>query len=149
MRRVIRRVDPWSVFRFSIVFYLCLLVVVLVAGVVLWLVASATGAIDNIETNDRAASVAAYLECRCIEHQDILQRLPEPRRERLLPVRFAPEVDQLIDARGGVSSWIFLIAWSDRPFHLFDLVFAGLYRQPRDVVVFRQCPQLFEADGLV
>lgn len=49
MRRVIRRVDPWTVLRFSLVFYLCMLVVWLVAGALLWLAASVTGLIDNIE----------------------------------------------------------------------------------------------------
>ena len=49
MRRVIRRVDPWTVLRFSLVFYLCMLVVWLVAGVLLWLAASVSGLIDNLE----------------------------------------------------------------------------------------------------
>lgn len=49
MRRVIRRVDPWTVLRFSLVFYLCMLVVWLVAGALLWLAASITGLIDNLE----------------------------------------------------------------------------------------------------
>ncbi len=49
MRRVIRRVDPWTVLRFSLLFYLCMLVVWLVAGSLLWLAASVTGLIDNIE----------------------------------------------------------------------------------------------------
>ncbi|MGQ0520457.1 MAG: DUF3566 domain-containing protein [Actinomycetota bacterium] len=49
VRRVIRRVDPWSVLRFSLVFYACMLVVGMVAGFVLWAAASTTGLIDNIE----------------------------------------------------------------------------------------------------
>lgn len=49
MRRVVRRVDPWTVLRFSLVFYLCMLVVWLVAGVLLWLAASVSGLIDNLE----------------------------------------------------------------------------------------------------
>ena len=49
VRRVVRRIDPWSVLKFSLLFYLCLLVVMLVAGVVLWLVARSTGAIENVE----------------------------------------------------------------------------------------------------
>ena len=48
-RRVIRRFDPWTVLRFSILFYLSMLVVWLVAGVLLWLLASATGIVDNME----------------------------------------------------------------------------------------------------
>lgn len=48
-RRVVRRVNPWSVLRFSLLFYLCMLLVWLVAGVLLWVAASATGLIDNLE----------------------------------------------------------------------------------------------------
>ena len=49
LRRIIRRVDPWTVLRFSLVFYACMLVVAMVAGFVLWGAASTTGVIDNIE----------------------------------------------------------------------------------------------------
>ncbi|HZQ27219.1 MAG TPA: DUF3566 domain-containing protein [Acidimicrobiales bacterium] len=49
VRRVIRRVDTWTVLRFSVLFYLSMLVVVLVAGVLLWLAASAAGVLDNFE----------------------------------------------------------------------------------------------------
>src|SRR5207244_12739465 len=49
VRRVIRKVDPWTVLRFSVLFYLSILLVVLVAGVALWEVASATGVRDNAE----------------------------------------------------------------------------------------------------
>ena len=50
MKRVVRRVDARSVLRFSLLFYACLFVVFLVAGALLWLVASVTGVIENIET---------------------------------------------------------------------------------------------------
>ena len=49
VRRVIRRVDTWTVLRFSILFYLSMLVVSLVAGVLLWAAAATTGVIDNVE----------------------------------------------------------------------------------------------------
>jgi hypothetical protein len=42
-------VDAWTVLKFSIVFYLSMLVVVLVAGMLLWAAASATGVIHNLE----------------------------------------------------------------------------------------------------
>ena len=48
-RQVIRRIDIWTVLRFSVLFYLSLLGVWLVAGVLLWLAASASGIIDNLE----------------------------------------------------------------------------------------------------
>jgi hypothetical protein len=49
VRRVIRRIDPWTVLRFSVLFYASMLVVFLVAGTLLWLAASGVGVIDNVE----------------------------------------------------------------------------------------------------
>jgi hypothetical protein len=47
---VLRRIEPSTVLRFSLLFYLSLLVVFLVAGILLWLAASVTGVVDNVET---------------------------------------------------------------------------------------------------
>jgi hypothetical protein len=49
VRRVIRKIDVWSVLRFSVVFYACLFAVLIVAGLVLFAVASATGVRHDIE----------------------------------------------------------------------------------------------------
>jgi hypothetical protein len=49
VRRVIRHLDPWSVLKVSLLFYLCLFVVLMVSGVVLWNLASAAGTISDIE----------------------------------------------------------------------------------------------------
>lgn len=49
VRRVLRQVDPWSVLKLSLLFYACLFVVVMVAGTVLWNLASSTGVIGDIE----------------------------------------------------------------------------------------------------
>ena len=49
VRRVIRRVDTWSVLKVASLFYLSLVVVVLLAGVLLWLAGSAVGAIGGVE----------------------------------------------------------------------------------------------------
>jgi hypothetical protein len=48
-RRVVRRLDIWSVAKVSFVFYLCVLIVLLVAGTVLWNVAAAFGVITTFE----------------------------------------------------------------------------------------------------
>jgi len=45
----VRDVDPWSVFKVMIVFHFAVYVVVLIASVLLWNVAHATGTIDNVE----------------------------------------------------------------------------------------------------
>lgn len=47
--RVVRRVDAWSVFKVSFVFFVAAYAVMLVAGALLWQVGVSTGAIDNIE----------------------------------------------------------------------------------------------------
>src|SRR6476469_4620887 len=48
-RQTIRSVDVWSVLKISLCFYMSALIVMLLAGVVLWWIASAVGAIHNIE----------------------------------------------------------------------------------------------------
>jgi hypothetical protein len=47
--QTVRSVDLWSVLKVSICFYLCALIVMLVAGVMLWWLASAAGVISNVE----------------------------------------------------------------------------------------------------
>ena len=48
-RRLIRRFDIWSVFKVSVIFYICVFVVMLVAGTVLWNVAAAFGIVTDGE----------------------------------------------------------------------------------------------------
>jgi len=47
--RVVRHVDPWSVFKIAAIAFLVLYAIVMTAGVLLWNVAYATGTVDNIE----------------------------------------------------------------------------------------------------
>ena len=47
--RVVRDIDPWSVFKVALVFHFAVYLVVLISGVLLWNVAHATGTIDNVE----------------------------------------------------------------------------------------------------
>jgi hypothetical protein len=49
VRRVLRRIDTWSVFRFAVLLYLCGLVVFMAAVVGVWTLASSAGAIPSIE----------------------------------------------------------------------------------------------------
>jgi len=48
--QTIRSVDLWSVLKVSICFYLCALIVMLVASVMLWWIASAAGVISSVES---------------------------------------------------------------------------------------------------
>jgi hypothetical protein len=48
-RVVISRIDPWSVLKVSVLFYLSLCIVLLTAGVLLWAGAASIGVIGNFE----------------------------------------------------------------------------------------------------
>ena len=48
--QTIRRIDLWSVMKVSVCFYTCALLVMLVAGVILWFAADFVGMIDNVES---------------------------------------------------------------------------------------------------
>jgi hypothetical protein len=49
VNRVVRRVDAWTVFKISAIFYLVAYVILLVAGVLLWNLAYTTGTVGNVE----------------------------------------------------------------------------------------------------
>jgi hypothetical protein len=49
-RVVVRSVDTWSVLKISLLFYLSVFVVLLVASMLLWAAASAIGIVENIES---------------------------------------------------------------------------------------------------
>ena len=49
VHRVVRHVEPWSVLKFSLLLYFSLFLIVLSAGVLLWLAASATDVVSGIE----------------------------------------------------------------------------------------------------
>jgi hypothetical protein len=48
-RRTIRHIDPWSVFKVSVLLYICLYVAAMIAGVLLWSAAVGSGVVENIE----------------------------------------------------------------------------------------------------
>jgi hypothetical protein len=48
-RQTVRSIDIWSVLKIALCFYLCALIMILFTGVVLWWLASALGAVHNIE----------------------------------------------------------------------------------------------------
>lgn len=49
VKRVVRHVEIWSVFKVSVVFFVCLWLILVIAGVILWRVAVSAGAIDKVE----------------------------------------------------------------------------------------------------
>jgi hypothetical protein len=48
-RRVVRKIDVWTVLKMSILFYLCVFLVFMVAGIVLWNIADAFNVIASVE----------------------------------------------------------------------------------------------------
>ena len=59
-RVVLRHVDPWSVLKLSLVFYLCVCAVLLVAATLLWIGASITGIVGNVESFFRDAGFDGF-----------------------------------------------------------------------------------------
>ena len=49
VRRVVRHIEPWSVLKVSVIFYACLWLVFLLAGVLLWSFAERSGTLTSIE----------------------------------------------------------------------------------------------------
>jgi len=49
VRLVVRRIEPWTVLKFSVLLFATLYLVILVAGLVLWGAATATGVRHNVE----------------------------------------------------------------------------------------------------
>jgi hypothetical protein len=54
-------VDPWSVFKISVLFYLCLFFILMVAGTLLWNVGRSSGTIDQFESF--VTRLGAYGSC--------------------------------------------------------------------------------------
>jgi hypothetical protein len=48
VKRVVRHIEPWSVFKIALIFNVCLFITFMVAGTLLWSLASSAGTIDNI-----------------------------------------------------------------------------------------------------
>ncbi len=49
VRRIVRRVDAWSVLKVSLIFYVCGYVVTIIAGVLLWNAAVRFDVVENVE----------------------------------------------------------------------------------------------------
>ena len=54
VRRVVRKIDTWSVAKVAAVFHLCMALVSVVAGVILWNAADSAGFIDKLDKSVRS-----------------------------------------------------------------------------------------------
>ena len=50
MRRLIRHIDPWSVFKLSLLLFVCIWLIFMIAGVIVWAVARGSGSLGKIES---------------------------------------------------------------------------------------------------
>lgn len=50
VRRIIRHIDPWSVLKVSLVFFICVWIMFMVAVVIVWSIAQSSGTVDKIES---------------------------------------------------------------------------------------------------
>ena len=50
MRRIVRHIEPWSVLKISVLFFLSIFLIICVASAVLWNAARSAGAIDDVES---------------------------------------------------------------------------------------------------
>ena len=50
VHRVVRRVDPWSVLKLSLLFYFCVWLMFTIAGVLIWGVAVGSGTVESLES---------------------------------------------------------------------------------------------------
>lgn len=67
VRQRLWKIDPWSVFKVSALFYLCLFLILMVAGALLWNVGRSTGTIDQFESF--VTRLGAY--GRCVPEDDV------------------------------------------------------------------------------
>jgi hypothetical protein len=49
VRRIVRHIEPWSVLKISTIFFLCMWVIFMIAGVMLWGAAAQAGIIEKVE----------------------------------------------------------------------------------------------------
>lgn len=49
VRRIVRHIEPWSVLKISVIFYICLWLIFLLAGVLLWSFAESSGTLESVE----------------------------------------------------------------------------------------------------
>ena len=68
VRRIVHHIDPWSVLKTSLLFFLALFLIICVASAVLWSAARSSGAIDDVESF--ITSVGGFGNCEPIDGDD-------------------------------------------------------------------------------
>lgn len=68
VRRIVRHVEPWSVLKISVLFFLALFLIISVASVVLWGAARSAGTVDDVESF--VTSVGGFGNCEPIDGEE-------------------------------------------------------------------------------
>jgi len=68
VRRIVRHIDPWSVLKISVLFFLAVFLIVCVASAVLWNAARSAGTIDDVESF--ITSVGGFGNCEPVDGGD-------------------------------------------------------------------------------
>lgn len=84
VRRIVRHIEPWSVLKISLLFYLAVFLIVVVAGTLLWNLARETGVIESVEA--AVSDYGAFGVCVPVDGAD-----SEPAEE---PDAAAPQFDE-------------------------------------------------------
>ncbi len=108
VRRVIRRIDTWTVAKISLALHLCLVLVVMTAGVLLWTIADGQGAIGRLQD-----AVKSNLKLTTFQfHGDTLFKgvltagIIFAILGTFLTVVFAQLYNLLADLIGGIQVWV-------------------------------------------
>lgn len=95
VRRIVRHVDPWSVLKISLLFFLAIFLILCVASAVLWSAARASGTVDDVESF--VTSVGGFGNCEPIDGAEPTTPTTQPGATTTAPV------DQL-DPAGGATT---------------------------------------------
>ena len=88
VRRIVRHIEPWSVLKISVLFFLSLFLILCVASAVLWNAARSAGAIDDVES---FITSLGFGNCEDLPGQDSSET----------PATTPPTIDGAADQLGG------------------------------------------------
>lgn len=101
VHRIVRHIEPWSVLKVSLLFFLALFLIICVASAVLWSGARSSGSVDNIE--DFVTEVGALGNCPTTTTVPPTTTLPpDPATSTTVPVTVTT-LDELEQNPGGCS----------------------------------------------
>jgi len=98
VRRIVRHIEPWSVLKISVLFFLSIFLIICVASAVLWNAARSAGAIDDVES---FITSLGFGNCEDIDGDTAADPDPDPT---------ATTIDGSEPQLGGTSSTVTTVA---------------------------------------